>query len=627
MFIDDPKKEVLRRIKELTRTTAKPDIDEKETAEREGAAQAYAGENEKHFIDYGNDCVQTSVKAMKKIRQTQNRCWSAYNEDPPPNYSQKEDWQSKIVVPKPYGAVQFAMAVVRKAFSADFLSVQNESKQAVADFWERLLQHQFNQNHADFAINFTDATGMGFAVGQSLEMIPQWVPGKGLKFILVEPWKIHRDPDAISRHPQSGMYWIHQEYIDMHVLKKKQESGVYINIDALGEYFSPGDNEDLTKEQIAERKNLCWERSTFRKAPLVSEFWGEVISPSGEMLLPSSRYTWSGNRVIRLPENNPYKKIRWPGISFSPLPHFLRHDGRGLLQGVLSLWDWMCTLMSLHSDSLNWLVNPPAEMDISAFVDPDDVDDYPGKRYLTRGTVSGQQAVRTVERKNITNEVLPNMNFGDQLFQRGTFITDLVQGLPGWRAEVTARESAQSLEQAMNVFSLMGMNLEHGAIQVTEASADIIANNIGYHDLLEIFSEEDIAGFIDKESPTDVKLPELTGGFHISGISAIMKDTEVIKTIRDLILPLCIPDGPFIKYIKPYNILRSIERRANLVDEKILVEEPEAQEIQEMDKTLEAEREANNADMHKAEADKLAREAMEGGEEKPEKGSQGGASQ
>jgi hypothetical protein len=242
--------------------------------------------------------------------------------------------------------------------------------------------------------------------------------------------------------------------------------------------------------------------------------------------------------------------------------------------------------MSLHSDSLNWVVNPPKEINISALVDQDDIDDYPGKTYLVRDTVSGQQVVRTVDRKNITNEVLANLNYGDQHFQEGSFVTALVQGLPGWRAEVTAREQAQNLEQAMNVFSLMGQNLEDGAIQVVAAAAETIEINASPDDLLEVFPEDIISALMNPEAATGIDLPEFSGSFHVSGISAIMKDAEVLKAVTELILPLA-EKPTFAPYLNPYNIIKSVERRTNLEDEGIVVKEEEVPAIQEKQKLAE----------------------------------------
>jgi hypothetical protein len=104
-FADNPQEAVRLRVLQIQKeSAAASDMDEKELREREEAAQAYAGENEQHFVDYCQDCIDTSVQAMQKVREEQNECWKVFNEEPPPNYYKKEDWQSKVIIPKPYGA-------------------------------------------------------------------------------------------------------------------------------------------------------------------------------------------------------------------------------------------------------------------------------------------------------------------------------------------------------------------------------------------------------------------------------------------------------------------------------------------------------------------------------------------
>src|SRR5664279_4005606 len=97
--------------------------DPQELAEREAATQAYGREDEDHFVKFGEDCVRASVEAMRDIRYEQQECWDVFNEKEPPNYARKEAWQSRVVVPKPYITVQTFLSVIRKAFDAEFLSI------------------------------------------------------------------------------------------------------------------------------------------------------------------------------------------------------------------------------------------------------------------------------------------------------------------------------------------------------------------------------------------------------------------------------------------------------------------------------------------------------------------------
>jgi hypothetical protein len=576
-FIEDPSIEVRHRVAEINRV----DFDAQETGEREEAAQAYAEEDEAHFVGFMEDCVKTSVEAMRKIRLNQQECWDVFNEEPPPNYALKEPWQSKVVVPKPYSSCQFAQAIVRKAFDAEFLSIENKLDEDGAEFWKDLMSLMLSRTYANFPINFTDATGMSFAVGQSMEMIPQWIPGKGLRYTLTEPWKIHRDPDSVTRQPQSGMYWIHQEYLDYYLLKDGEKNGVYQNIPAMGpggQYGSPQSDVNLTKEEIARRKEMMWNRSRFRAMALTSEFWGTVLDKRGELLLPNATYTVTGDRVIRLPKASPYPTMRWPGISFSAMPHLLRYDGRALIQGIKSLWYFMNSLFCLHADNLNWIVNPPTELDISALVDQADIDNYPGKQYLTRGTVSGNQAFRVGERRSQTGDILANMNFADQRFQEGTMLNYSAMGLPGYRSEVTNGESARNLEQSMTVVGLMGKNLEDGALWAIQAGAETVAINITYAELAQIMPEA-ADRYIDPESLTGLTLPQLNSGtFKVAGISALMKDMEIVRSIQGVILPMAESDL-FRPYLKPYQLIRAVEKRLNLQDEGIVISLEDANRV------------------------------------------------
>ncbi|MDI6854405.1 MAG: hypothetical protein QME75_12470 [Deltaproteobacteria bacterium] len=602
-FLPDPREEVRRRIIELENSLKPSEMDALELKEREEAAQAYAGENEKHFADYCEECIKDSVRAMEKVRRRQRELWDVYQEEAPPAFARKEKWQSRVVYPKPFMTVQAAKAIVRKAFEPQFLSIDNEQDEEAAAFWQKLMDLMLSPKFADFGNQFSDACEMGFATGQGMEMVPIWRTGRGLRYDLVEPAKIHRDPNALSRDPQSGLYWVHQEWQDYYLLKEQERKGLLQNV---GD-FSPGnrgraqDQENLSREAVAEKKGHVWHVNRFRSFVLTSEFWGTVLSPRGEMLLPNATFTVAADRVIRPPRASRYPSLRWPGTGFSPLPHLLRFDGRSLLQGVKTLWEFMCSLLCLHNDNLNWKVNPPSEIDVSILVDPDDLDDYPGKQWLTRGALQGMQACRTIERRTDTGEILAYLNFGNQAYDEAT-LPSVTRGLPGYRAEVTAREAAQNLDQAMTIFGQIGKNLERGALAAIVAGAETVAINITFAELALFLGADAAMKYADPSSPTGLRLPQLTtGAFHVSGISALMQDWEVLRNIRDLILPLFTPGSVFLPYLRPYMVLQALEKRLNLQDEGIVVDQQTAKSIdaaqqQQQEEAIEAERLAQQAE-------------------------------
>jgi hypothetical protein len=583
----DPTEETrrLRTRMEVESAKPTPDMDEKELAEREEAAQAYAGEDETHFVMFLNDCVKMSRDSMTDIRYEQAECWDVFNEKEPVNYQWKEQWQSRTVIPKPNVYILAFLAIVRKAFDPQFLSIENEQDTETADFIRKLMTLMLAKSFSNFPINFTDATCMGAAVGQSMEMIPMWRPKYGPYWELIEPWKIHRDPDSLSRQSQSGMFWIHDEWLDFYELKEMEKRGTIVNLQDCGpggQWGNPKSDENLDPGELKRRRDMLYQQSAYRTKVLTSEFWGTILDRRGHLLLPSATYWVVADRVVRLPKNSPYPTLRWPGTGFAPMPHLLRFDGRSLLTGLKSLWYAICNLFALHLDNLNWTVNPQKELSIRRLVDQEDLDDYPGKIWLTLETEQGQQVIRTVDRKNITSEILANVKVMDQIWQVGGPVAPSQQGVPDYRAEKTAREAAQDLEQSNNLMSLAAENIDNGALDAIQALWEVTRINITYWELATWMGRE-VADRYRDNSTTGLRLPSLTtGAFKVSGAASLLRNQEVVSTISKLILPLCEPKGLgqlFNVYLEPKGIIQAIIKRSNLEDEGIMVSKEKADQI------------------------------------------------
>jgi hypothetical protein len=373
------------------------------------------------------------------------------------------------------------------------------------------------------------------------------------------------------------MYWIHQEWLDYHVLKQAEKKGKYVQVDRAKDVSGvQPDDPFMSQEAIARRKDQIYERSRFRKMLLTSEFWGQVLSPRGELLIERGTMTIAGGRLIEPAKAVPYGRLRWPGISFSALPDILSYGGRGLLEGVIRLWEAMNNLMCLHEDGLKFIVHPPKEINIHGLVDPEDVDDWPGKTYACRETPHGQQVVRPVVRSDATNSVLANLQYHDQNFQRGSFVTDAVQGLPGYRQEMTARESAQNLDQAMGVFGLMGANVEMGAIEILGAVVDVLETFAQPEELLKAIGDEEV---VQSVQASGGGLPRLSGGFSISGLQELLQEQDTLRYLSQTIFPMA--ESPtWAPFIDRYRALKSFEARANLKDEQLIVDEEAARSVQ-----------------------------------------------
>jgi hypothetical protein len=332
-----------------------------------------------------------SEKANGDVRAAWDETWEAYN-NKQLDVPEKEGWQSDVVLPKPFATVQQAKAVIRRSMlqGSDFYKLTKRRKyQNDKDVTRnieliKILMDGFHdENHGDFPTAFVDAAEMSFVTGQSMEMIPVWENGK-FRWDLIPPWQIYRDPNAKPHKPQSGNYWVHEEKVDWWVLKALEKKGIFENINAIKEKSDTSGSAGTDEER--RRRGQIYEKNEFISTHEVLDYYGIVLDKKGELLLPNGRYTVSGEQIIRPIGVVPFKHIRWPGISFSPIPHVLRFEGRGIIEAVLDIWKVLNNMINLHLDNLNWDINNLFELDPSLLSDPEDEEIYPGKTFITNKT-------------------------------------------------------------------------------------------------------------------------------------------------------------------------------------------------------------------------------------------------
>ena len=410
---------------------------------------------------------------------------------------------------------------------------------------------------------------MGLITGQSLEVIPVWGEN-GLTYVTVEPWKIKRDPDAEPRNPWSGNYWIHTEFIDLWMLKQKEKDGYYVNTEKLS-----ADTEE--NAEYFEKKKLLWKRSKFRKSVAVRELYGVVLSPTGELLLPNATYSWAGKTIIKHPIETPYMKMRWPGVSFSPLPSIVRFGGEGLVKGILPLWRTMNNLWNLYLDNMNWVVNGISETDIAMLKDATDTALFPGKNMITWNT-NGQSAFKEYRKESKTNDVLAAHEKMDRMKQNGSFVNDFIQGLPGSRSDITLGEVEMKTQQSLGVFDSIAKDCEYGATNILWASYEIAALNWTMADTLtptKLFPDDEYAKlFENMEISIRRQIIKMNSNIKVTSISSTLRRSEFLQRLFKF-MEIAEGNPRFAKYTKPYNELKAAADALSLGNAGIMLTEEE----------------------------------------------------
>lgn len=564
------------------------DIDPKELADRMEASDALIEEDPKHLMDYADACFEESKDANKDVRRIWEETWRAY--ETKMDFTGKEDWQCQLALNDPFTACKQASAIIRKGLKVpNYFSVEGigTAPQDMANFIYEMAQFWMDENHGNFMVNFTDAAEMGFAVGQSMEVIPTWDEEKGLVYTLIEPWKIVRDPDAKPRDPWSGMYWGHEEWIDVWYLKNLEKQGVLI----------PGCTDGLKEEQqgedrekSAKRKDQYWERSKYRKSVKVREFRGLVLGKEGEILLPNAIYMYGGGELLTKPTPSPHVNVKWPGVSFSPLPHLMRFEGKGLLEGVLSLWKMTNNLFSLNADNLNWLVNKMWELYPDVLVNPGDNEVYPAKTFLKRAGTQGNAAINEVAVTSKVPDIMANLQYFSQKWENGTFVNQFVAGLPGQRTNITKGEVEIKTQQSLGVFDSIGSDIEAGAVAIILATIEVIMLNWTSQSQLSptrVFPGP--MGIIFANTPIEIRKEALKGptNIRVTGISSQLKNAEnVDKLIKIIDMKAMSP--VFGKFIKPYQLLREEAELLGFydADRKWMLSEEEYNQLMEMEAAM-----------------------------------------
>jgi hypothetical protein len=567
--------------------------DPKELEERKEAAMAYGDENPDMYVEYCHECIKESEKATHDIRYLWDECYKAYRATI--DYSNKQDWQAKVITGDMMAVVKQATGIVRKAFrQPDWFNVdpQGDDDAITAQFHRELLSFWLNQQHGKFGTKFSDACELGFAIGQSHEIIPRWEDGVGLTFDLVPPWQIHRDPDASPRDPWSGNYWIHTEWLDLWRVKALGDNGRYVRLDdvtASENQWPAGESQ----EKRARRKGQYHQRNTYRQSVKVIEQWGVVLDKQGNMLLPNARFMVAGDVLILNPEPSPYPTLRWPGVSFSPMPDMFAFEGHGLIESSLFLWLMSCNLMSLHIDDLNWRVNRIREINRFLMEDPTDVIIEPGKPIFRAENAPLQGEIikdAYVQGRN-TDEVLAILQYYDSKRENGSFINQFVAGLPGQRSNITKGEVEIKTEQSMGIFDSIGEDIEEAAIHVIKAVLETIIPNwseYSYPPISRVFPDSPAFAMFAQMGPEErMEMLESNCDIKVSGVTAQIKNSDLVNRLQFMMQKA--ESQLFGKYFKPYELLKESNTVLGFYDPKFIVTPEEADQIEQVESQMQAE--------------------------------------
>lgn len=533
-----------------------------------------------HLVEFVEACVKETTDHEEKRLSLDRQLIAAYENDMP-ELRQKEPWQTKITLPGIWTTCFQAKALVEKAVAdrSDYFEFEAHDEKDIpsvqkAKFWKDALNYWGRR--ARFHQLYPDMTEMGFVAGisQAIKCVFHMKPDgpDDLKIIKINNEKIYRDPDAIPRDAQSGLYCIHEEWVDYHELILGQQQGRYINIGP--ELISDEDEYGPTRRRENEtgsnpRRRNMMNRNRFRKSVRVREYWGSILDHNGELVMSDVFFTVANQSVIRRPEKVLFPNLKWPIHQFAPIPHYERFHGISLVEGVLKLWKLRNNLLCMATDKLSFALNDMFEVDPSLLQNPSDVEVYPGALKFRRPHKTGN-AYQRIELSAKLEEMAPLWEMTGTEMQNGSFVTDLIRGTFGaGDKNVTATEQRIKYSQGLGVFESIGRNVEGGGVDAIKMIQEflLVAWSPEDHQTFAPFLNRhpEVTMLIQSVSPEErIKALDVEADVSIRGVSLMLEKHELLMQLKDMAI---ITDSPrFNMYAKDDKIIEKMADAMNMSD-------------------------------------------------------------
>jgi hypothetical protein len=395
----------------------------------------------------------------------------------------------------------------------------------------------------------------------------------------VEPWKLFYDQKKrMPRNPQSGLYAIHEEVVDLYELMEMGRQGFYINTDKLPGSAAPVDEAGEFAEHAREFETMDDDtqnaiyKNPFRKEATVREFYGTVLDDDGDMLLPSAHFITANNILIKPLEVTPFPTIRWPWSDFSPLPHPSKYHGYGIYQGTMGLWKFMCTVLNLYIDNENFRINNMYEVIEEALMDSADGEFFPGRRFRKKPGHKDPAIIPILKGQSNVQDMQFIWSVINSLWQEGTNVNQFVTGQqnPG---KMTATELNIKTQQSMGVLdSMIGKDVEDGYVEVIKLEQEFLQTmwNPAYTPYFhKAFADDPFYQFLaSEELPVDIKMEamSLEADVRVHGISRAFEKAQVAQELLSFMQLSAQP--VYAPYSKPYETYR---KYAEMIDQPELV--------------------------------------------------------
>lgn len=277
---------------------------------------------------------------------------------------------------------------------------------------------------------------------------------------LVSPWDFVRDSTG------RGKYDIQQISGDQDDLHALPESSGYVKAWVQEAYEKCSAKVPRKESDAKNRTDEQGAQQPQRKTYEGYEFYGNVLGPDGEPLYRDYVVTVIEDVVVRC-EPIPFDDGSTYSVAdVEPMPY--KHYGRCPVDNVAGIARAITELTNAIIDAVSWEVLAAFEIDTAQATSDTNLSGgiYPGKVVMKQDRMgTAQPMVRRIDTGKIPPDVANLVTHLDRLFQEGTNVTELSQGMGPTRGFPTATETQARQQNSNQAFRAEAQWMEKASLE------------------------------------------------------------------------------------------------------------------------------------------------------------------
>jgi len=573
------------------------------------------------------DFVIDKRKALADAQRSRHSVWQDCQDlyDLKGDFAAKQDWQSKIVLPKAFAAVKQATSSVsqmlrtaEQPWTLEPVDPDNLQDAAAGSRLAMLLKFLFDESGA------YDAMGNGletaFLTGLGVwrtawSMQRRQLPPRVNAFGAVERPVVMEGGLAVREVDPFGFFWLPGSRLNawtgciedyeapVHELRELvkqlglEDSGVLRSQDIVP---SGATSSDARNEHRSARDE--WQRRNNAKSALatawVTEYWGPLVDGQHNTLDGGNQWhiLIVGDRHLLVAQRNQLWSNKPPYTAFSPMRHPRRPvDGIGVVEPALEINKAISRITNMGIDRELLAILPTMLGVTDAFENPEDLDAgiTPGKLLRISRAAAMQMggnlknALQPLEIGGLSPQTVPLLGILDRAVQEGSQISEIQQALPRFRGAQTLGEIEMKGAQGQDFMSSLAKRIDEVGIQpLVEQGMDLtlqFLHTIGDKRAARILGFDDYAFWQSTTLEERLQIVQCDCVLKVHGVSDQAKKSEQLQELMTFFTVIGqngeawlpnINQGEILKrIIESFNGIRDVDKLINSPEEAAAIRE------------------------------------------------------